>query len=171
MSLRKPAVDALAKTYERLLEIGEEGAFIALTGNAIDFVKNALAREGIAHQIIQNKSWTYLNFPDEPELAPIFFIFYHQDFSDDPKYWNHHNPYEQINKIIIEGNDQLVSLFNVLNVPLVNKTWLEGYGEAHLFRTTLNELCVIPKPTPLLRPRILEVWAGWYEDFQLFRLL
>lgn len=156
MSIRGEPQDQMAKTYESLLKVGEGGVYLALTGLKQDSIEEVLATLDMAFLESRNSLWTYISFPDDSELAHIFFIFYHFDQSHSEKFTTHKNGFNSIQNITIEGNQNLIVLLNNLGLDSSEESANEPVTTSR-FITKTGNITVIPVKDSKSRARIKQI--------------
>lgn len=114
ITLHKEPTDAIAKNYAELLEVGEGGVYIALTGKPLVEVSELLTNNDIKHSIVKGKLWSYLTFPNDSPLNLFFFIEYHKTFKEDLKFTTHSNGIKLITSFSIEHNPKVNDFLNIL---------------------------------------------------------
>ena len=149
MSIVGSPNDAIAQRYRSLLDDGEGGVYICLSGIAIERLRLLLSDKGYAYNFAEGKFWSYITFPDDSMLAPFFFIDYHHHFEEDNKYHIHENNCKGFKVISIEGNSETNKFLSDIGL----KTDSIQSGQ---FQTHTGSIKVI-EHSGRHRPRILSI--------------
>lgn len=132
--------DNLARTYAELLSQGPGGVFLALTASDRETITAAFINNQIAFEVAVQKAWTYITFPDEPDLQALFIIFYHKQSAPEEQFTSHTNSCNGILRVQIEGNERMVKLFTLLDLRPIDSI---NSNELARFQTVTGEIVVM----------------------------
>lgn len=152
MAVKMAAKDALSRQYQSLLTNGEGGVFLALTGHNHDSLKHLMKIMEIPFLETNTKLWRYLSFPEDSELAHLFFI----DYLFDPATLNdptdHPNKLSRIAQVQLEGGIKLKEFLRLIG--------LQGDFD---FYTPTGVISVVPFTRETSRPRLTGITFSGLE--------
>lgn len=152
MSVQGNAKDKMARTYLQLMQEKEGGVYIALTGMATKEMDSLLSKAGIEHKVILGKAWNYITFPPTSGLAHFFFIENHLKMKDEEKYLEHKNGAIAMDRVGVEGNDEVLKFLTTLGLNITADTG--AVEKMRTFSTSTGDIVVVPIERRGKRPRI-----------------
>ncbi|WP_462250711.1 VOC family protein [Ekhidna sp.] len=138
--------DPIASTYNQLIKKNIKGAYIALTGVQQDRIESALNNLDYEYQIVKNKLWTYVTFPENSDFAHIFFIIYHKKLTETDYYTTHSNGAIKFQSVTISGSDRLFKFLDQFSIE----------SSTSLIRTPTGDILLQDRPKGV-RPAIMQV--------------
>lgn len=142
MSVGEIAIGSMAKNYEKLIEEGDGGVYLALAGFSIDQLKEMLKGTGIKYSVSRNQSWDYLTFKDS-DLEHIFFINYHIKVNQSYFELHHKNKTNGIGEVWIEGNQNLKELLIAIGIDSKGTFEDSQFGTVEKFSAKNADIVVI----------------------------
>ncbi len=111
MTVMEPG-DELARRYADLIDIGGGGAYLALSGLAVDEVLSATAQIEPALAPTRSAAFDWAAFPEDHDLASVFFIEVHEPPLDRAEHLTHENGASALSEVWIgvEDPERLVAL-------------------------------------------------------------
>lgn len=103
MSIKGEPNDEIARTYVDLLDDGEGGVFIALSGITTAAFQRNLEKLNIEYETKIQQNWTYITFEPSSGIAHFFFIEYHNYISEAKPTPQHKNLATRIESVWVEG--------------------------------------------------------------------
>ena len=156
MSLIGEPNDQMAKDYESLLEEGEGGVFLALSGIKCDSMSNVLRKSGVDHHYQLRKSWDYITFPANSGMEHIFFIEYKILMEDPEEITTHKNGIHSIEQVYVQGDQELIKFLGSIGMRSLRLIHNTEWGQGVEFPTTSGSIIVIPTEKGR-RPRIKSI--------------
>ncbi len=157
MTIHNATADALAKQYQSLLDKGEGGVYLALTGHQHDSLKVLFTEMEIEFTETKGKLWSYLAFPTDSYLAHLFFIDYYFDTNNLNDPTDHLNGLNSIQTVEIEGGQKVRQFFEHMGLKLDEKT--------SAFPTSTGDIRLIQRANEKNRPRLVSItFAGVATD-------
>ena len=160
MSIKGAPTDEVAKEYAQLLNSGEGGVYLAITGISIDELVEKLNGLGFKYNRIPGKSWDYITFPGNSRLAHIFFIEYHIKTNDNKYVLTHNNSAKGIEAVWLDGDKKVRQLLENLGLKPVRLRSELKLGAGQGYRTGAGNIIVVPPKNPNPRPRIRAISFG-----------
>lgn len=157
MSIEGEPTNELGRTYANLLEHGEGGVFLALSGIETAEIERRLNQIDIEYITMPGKNWDYITFPQNTNLAHIFFIEYHNNANDIDEILTHKNSALGIETVWIEGNEKVKQLLEGLGLPPMRTTSDVEFGAGQGYLAGAGNIIILPIKNPDRRPRIKAV--------------
>ena len=169
MSLQGVPQDEMAKEYKALLEEGEGGVFLSLSGVNCDSMSFVLKKLGIDHEYLSQNSWNYITFPANSGLEHIFFIEYKILIDDPEEIFAHQNGIQGIQKVYVQGDQELIKFLGTIGMRSLRIIHNTEWGQGVEFPTPTGSLIVIPAEQGK-RPRIRSVVFSGEDNSKNFVL-
>ncbi|NNF33120.1 MAG: hypothetical protein HKN68_03380 [Saprospiraceae bacterium] len=157
MSIEGKATDPMALEYESLLNEGEGGVYLVMTGFKTESVISLLDKFTIEYEVIKGKLWSYVTFPSDSDLAHLFFIEYHFDQKDPQDILTHQNGIERISSVVIEGNKSVIDFLKNIGLKHSGQISDPGFGIGTEFETQTGNIIIVPQKNPNARPRVRSI--------------
>ncbi len=170
MSLKGKPGDAVARTYEKLLNDKEGGVFVALTVPDTEKLQQKLFNNNIQHKVIKAKNWTYITFPDTSGFAHFFFIKYHISIKDDSKTLLHSNNIALINKVYVEGNEKVIALLKTIGLNETEPLSDSEIGTVTEFKTPTGNISIVQAKTLNKRFRLKAIIFGKGDNSETIKI-
>ncbi|CAD5262482.1 MULTISPECIES: VOC family protein [unclassified Imperialibacter] len=170
MSVRGEPTDRMARDYQTLLQEGEGGVYLAVSGVRTEEMEQMLSGLNIAFETSKGRSWDYITFPQEPELVHFFFIAYHRTMSDPGETTTHKNESDRITAACIEGSERVSYFLKGIGLQSAGREKDELFGSAERFFTASGDIIVVPKKESAKRPRLKAVSFGKPDDKESVRI-
>ncbi len=124
----------------------------------------------IKYVVSKKKLWSYITFPNNSDLAHIFFIDYHFDQTHSKDVLIHKNGFEKINSIFIEGNESVIEFLKNIGLKYSGKINDYEFGIGTEFLTKTGSIIVIPTEKSNNRLRIKFITFGKKDNTKTLRL-
>ncbi|WP_339792139.1 VOC family protein [uncultured Imperialibacter sp.] len=170
MSVRGEPTDRMARDYQTLLQEGEGGVYLAVSGVRTEEMEQMLSGLKIAFETSKGRSWDYITFPQEPELAHFFFIAYHGTMNDPGEITTHKNESDRITAAFIEGSERVSYFLKGIGLQSAGRKKDELFGSAERFFTASGDIIVVPKNESAKRPRLKAVSFGSSDGKESVRI-
>ncbi|WP_416866402.1 MAG: VOC family protein [Imperialibacter sp.] len=170
MSVRGEPTDRMARDYQTLLQAGEGGVYLAVSGVRTEEMEQMLSGLKIAFETSKGRSWDYITFPQEPELAHFFFIAYHGTMNDPGEITTHKNESDRITAIYIKGSERVSYFLKGIGLQSAGRKKDELFGSAEKFFTASGDIIVVPKNESAKRPRLKAVSFGSSDGKESVRI-
>jgi hypothetical protein len=170
MSIDGEPTDEVAQEYTKLLESGEGGVYLAITGINTKAMEEKLDLLEISYNTTPGKRWNYITFHRHSGLAHIFFIDYHIKDDELQKNLTHENSLENISQVWIEGGDSVKYLFDGLGLKRLEPKKDPVLGDGLVYYTNTGEIILVPPKRPDERPRIKMVTFGTQQSSVQMRM-
>ncbi|MEQ9378170.1 MAG: VOC family protein [Imperialibacter sp.] len=170
MSVRGEPTDDLARDYQRLLQEGEGGVYLAVSGVRTEEMEQMLSGLNIAFETSKGRSWDYITFPQEPELVHFFFIAYHGTMSDPGETTAHKNESDRMAATYVEGSERVSYFLKGIGLQSAGRKKDELFGSAERFFTASGDIIVVPKNESAKRPRLKAVSFGSSDGKESVRI-
>ncbi len=156
MSLVGAPSDDISEKYSKILEQGESGAYLELTGSDADAFSKKI--DGIDHEVIRGKYWEYVIFPEGSGLEHIFLFHPYKDYKSKSHFYIHKNNAKMINRVWIEGGKKVEELFQTLGFQHCGERKHASGLSGMSYKTSLGEI-IVTKDETADRPKVLGVSA------------
>ena len=170
MSTEGESIDLMAKEYKSLLKNGDGGVYLAMTGLKNDSIESILTKLNMEYIVSKGKQWNYITFPNNSDLAHIFFIDYHFDQTHFKDVLTHKNGFEKINNVFIEGNEGVIDFLKSIGLQYSGIISDSEFGIGTEFLTKTGNIIVIPTKKSKNRPRIKMITFGKMDNTKTLRL-
>ncbi len=157
MSVMGEATDEISKNYKELLNNGEGGVYIALSGVSTDVMEKKLTDLKISYHIIRGKNWDYITFPKASGLEHFFFIDSHIAINDALNVLTHKNSSEKIKEVFVEGDNRVEYFLKVMGLKTQGESPGIEPGTGKRFFTDTGDIVVVPGKNLNERPRIKSI--------------
>ena len=170
MSIEGEATDPMAKEYESLLKNGNGGVYLAMSGLKSDSIESLLTKLDIEYIVSKGKLWNYITFPNNSDLAHLFFIDYHFDQTHSKDVFTHNNELEKIQTVFIEGNESVIEFLKSIGLQYSGIISDPKLGIGTEFLTKTGNIIVIPLKKSKDRPRIKLIAFGNMDNTKTLRI-
>ena len=157
MSIKGEATDKMSKDYEELLNNGEGGVYVAISGINTGVMEMKLTYLKISYNTIKGQNWNYITFPKSSSLAHFFFIESNIVVNDSIDILTHKNKSEKIQAIWIEGDDYVEYFLKGIGLKSAGIISDIDLGDGERFLTCTGDIIIIPRKSLNERPRIKSV--------------
>ncbi|MCL7970964.1 MAG: VOC family protein [marine benthic group bacterium] len=97
--------DELSAAYDRFLQDGEGGAFVALDAGPADTVLRRLGELADSVRVVRSAAMEWVSFPEGHPLRPVFFVHVRSRSPDAPGQLAHRNETTGIAEVWLESSD------------------------------------------------------------------
>lgn len=170
MSVVGEPMDDLARNYKALLDKGEGGVFIAISGISTDQMEVILRKLKIQYELLKGRTWNYITFDEIPSLSHLFFIESFDEVNDPPDLFMHKNNSVNIKEVVIDGDQTTISFLEGLGLIELGRISDPDFGQGIGFRTETGDITVIVSDELIDRPRIKAISFGRNDGSESIKL-
>jgi len=169
MSVQGEPKDTLAKFYKANIKNGG-GLFLAISGISTKKMESILTQLNQDFEVSRTNNWSYITFPENSDLAHIFFIEYHPKLKGDLKLPTHKNGVHKINHIVIEGNDSVAAFFKKLGLKPKDTRSYSSTESIMRFATNTGDIILLPRKKTSNRYRVKTISFGDHNGKEILKL-
>lgn len=142
MTLTTKPGDNISQNYARLMAKEEKAVFVALQIESAKNTSEMLTGQGIKNDLMINKLWNYVTFPDGSDLEMLFLIEVKTNILDEPAMFIHENGITEINNVFIKGGAAIITLLDKLGLNKEESNYPD-YGFGTKYHTETGKLIII----------------------------